>query len=1240
MKRNILTILLMTLALHLSARMYVPGEDIYVNTNQTAFNVSGSNFIWKKDGAKLFLYFFQSTAPANSEWVQLSPIWSTSDIYTAQLAGTHSWYDRVIVVRKSPTGTAGNWNDKWNQTCDIMIPDNESNYLDNFDCNASDQWKTYAPAAIYIGTSASQEVADTIHICPSALGHIIALHPKLNSDTTAYLYDQVKAHAWYQSTDGGDTWTALDTKAGSLAPRPADDGLTKTLFTTLPAAIPLVGIDYYLYSSIPAGRRLVHIVADAPKCVLDCEITAFETAISAVNADDNTYTLDGMVAFGEPNGSLVISCDGKDTIIVNPVSPQAFSLRGVPAAKQSGVKTMAYAYFMGAPDACLDSIEVDVPDATQTVQHYQVDSLTGRDIYLDAHDADPANDFVWIVVDNKTGLRTEYTPTNTPGLTQTFHIDPFLVDDSVTIIYKEYYPVTGTMSNLISNGNYEDETVDYGAYGQVSKISDYNFWGIFPQTATAAVNFYSDTLAGGTNPDKLDENGFAVVRNSSKFYYTYADMTAREGNNFALIDAKAGEEGANKRAWFASTATNPNLKLKKGTTYVLSFWAANINNYGEMDNAARFVFRIRNNTTGRYTDSRVLDLSKNEFRNNLWHQCSQIFTADEDCDDVTISVVNLNNRPLTIGNDFGLDDIQFHPISSVSLIVKSYQEFQVYAHEPKVDAFTALVVPIDCDGAPNYTVKMHVEYQNPDGDLTIHDKTTDTYYTYTLPPVNYDTKAVLDTPIVVSGLVPANHEWEAYFQNWPTAKRTFTTTAPTIPTSDTLNFYYTPVVCGMIKTAVNFDLAYTNQQGNLTFWVDDLSPQIALYSIAQTTPDTLRALSFPSVPADGRDDHVLHVSFDGPNSCIKSYPLATAPYTPTITSVVLSGVPEEVQCSVTEYDVTIDVTTPYDATGRQIVLTYTDIGPVSDTIIATGTSTRVVRTFHNINGMVQTIMAAYAATPGCVVMSDAFYPPTRLSCERMDTTLCEGQTLTWKGNVYPTTPYLGIDTFTVALDTLILTINPVPALTLGTVDRVCDDATDIHIPFTITRGNPDTYDVEVGGTHYVGTAVGSNIVFTPSTMIPGDYTATVTVSQAGSPCETVVSATYSIALSGHMYSKWTDLLFIDNSSHSYVAYQWYANGAELSGETRQYLYLPDTGMPGTYYCRLTTAAGDILYTCAQAFSDVPASRNENDGPAASAPARLYDMMGRPLQSQPAEGFYILVEEVNGQQQTRKIIVHE
>ena len=45
MKRNILTILLMTLALHLSARMYVPGEDIYVNTNQTAFNVSGSNYM-------------------------------------------------------------------------------------------------------------------------------------------------------------------------------------------------------------------------------------------------------------------------------------------------------------------------------------------------------------------------------------------------------------------------------------------------------------------------------------------------------------------------------------------------------------------------------------------------------------------------------------------------------------------------------------------------------------------------------------------------------------------------------------------------------------------------------------------------------------------------------------------------------------------------------------------------------------------------------------------------------------------------------------------------------------------------------------------------------------------------------------------------------------------------------------------------------------------------------------------
>jgi len=64
--------LLMGVTLSLSARTYKAGESIYINTDQSASEVSGQKFNWKNDGAKLFLYFFQSTATGNNEWVTMS----------------------------------------------------------------------------------------------------------------------------------------------------------------------------------------------------------------------------------------------------------------------------------------------------------------------------------------------------------------------------------------------------------------------------------------------------------------------------------------------------------------------------------------------------------------------------------------------------------------------------------------------------------------------------------------------------------------------------------------------------------------------------------------------------------------------------------------------------------------------------------------------------------------------------------------------------------------------------------------------------------------------------------------------------------------------------------------------------------------------------------------------------------------------------------------------------------------
>ena len=305
--------------------------------------------------------------------------------------------------------------------------------------------------------------------------------------------------------------------------------------------------------------------------------------------------------------------------------------------------------------------------------------------------------------------------------------------------------------------------------------------------------------------------------------------------------------------------------------------------------------------------------------------------------------------------------------------------------------------------------------------------------------------------------------------------------------------------------------------------------------------------------------------------------------------------PTTVLCPDTEYPVTVKIVTPYDATGRNIRLTYDDNGIKDTTVVATGTTTTATLPLHTIGGAAQTITAAYAATPTCTAVSANFTPPTRTSCEKLDTSICEGQTVTWMGQTY--SGHVGLtDTITNptnVYDTLILTVNALPRITIGTVSMICDDANEIRIPFTLTAGNPDTYDVTIDGNHFAGAVDGTDIVFTPTTITPGDYTATLTVSESASECETVSGFSFTVALSGQMYSKWTDVLFINNSAGTYIAYQWYADGVLIPGETQQRLYDPN-GLSGTasaYYCRLSTTDGQTLYTCPLTFDETPRSAN-------------------------------------------------
>ena len=1165
--RYIVISLVASLALSLNARDFAKGEKIYVYSNQT--DAIGN---WAKDGANLFLYFFGGSS--GELWLKLSAS-GVTDTYAGSFSSAGN-YANVIVVRKS-TATGGWDANVWNQTCDLTIPEGKDlNYIKQFWVNSDctdpySEWKVYAPATASVGSQSnivsSGVTLEEVHICPATLGDPYALKVKLNTAKTAYNYDDVYAHAWYRSTNG-TTWTSVDGFAGVQR----GQEFNKDTLITLPTSLSSGVLYYYLYSNNPAGRRLIKITPDGEGCTLDCSITSFETAISAVNADDNTYTLDGMVAFGEPNGKLVIECDGKTTTIESPVSPQSFSLTGVPAATTDGQTTTATAYFTGKA-SCSATITFNVPNAKQAMATVEKDLLTGESWTITPQDAEAANDYIWIV--NGDTLKKE------DGQAQNYILSALNQDSTVTLVYKEFYPISGNMDDMMGNGSYENST-GYGTYGSTSTISDYKFWGVFNEAS--GYNFYGDTLTGGKNSLKLKDNGFAVVKNAHNFAPYFASVTARHKNNFALFDAKPGADGGNKKAWYAKTANNPNLKLKKGTTYVLSFWAANINNYGEMDNAARFQFQIQYN--GKTWKSGILDLGSAEFRNNIWHQHSETFYAEEDCNDVTISVVNLNTNTLNIGNDFALDDIQFHAISSLSKVVKSQQKFIVTAHEPKVDAFTATVQPVACDQT-DYKIAMHVEYQNPNGQLIIKDNTTGTEYPYDVPSVAYDTPASLDKTITISTNEPT-HNWTAYFANWTSASKTTTTVIPGFPSIEAKSFAFFEPGCTDLTTTLTFTLDYTYQQGNLTYWVDGLTKQTASFQSLQKDIKSL-ALTFADIPADGLSTHVLHVSFDGANSCAEDYNLPAVPFSPVINSIAISGVPATVLCEATEYQATITITTPYDASGRNIVLSYDDNGAQTQTVAATGKTSTATLTLHTIDGAAQTVTATYEASPACTITSDAFTPPTRTSCEKTIAEVCEGETYTWHGNQY--SHPVGTDTIIVGHDSLILTVNAVPSVTLGAVSMICNTDSEIRLPFTTQTGNPDDFSVALNAANYTATVDGSELVLSfPADLAPGDYTATVTVGEAGTECTSTATASIRIAIDNTMYRKWEDVLFIDNSQHLYTAYQWYENGVELKGETQQRLF-NSAGLTGTYFCRMTTTDNRYIYTCEQTFEEVTRSRD-------------------------------------------------
>ncbi|MCQ2341727.1 MAG: hypothetical protein MJZ48_04675 [Paludibacteraceae bacterium] len=97
-----------------------------------------------------------------------------------------------------------------------------------------------------------------------------------------------------------------------------------------------------------------------------------------------------------------------------------------------------------------------------------------------------------------------------------------------------------------------------------------------------------------------------------------------------------------------------------------------------------------------------------------------------------------------------------------------------------------------------------------------------------------------------------------------------------------------------------------------------------------------------------------------------------------------------------------------------------------------------------------------------------------------------------------------------------------------------------------------------------------------------------------------------------VYSKWNDLLFVDNGDEQYVAYQWYKDHNLMEGETKQYLYTEGVVLKGDkhiYHVIVTKKDGKQVMSCEYTFEEFPRSAEENAGVQVRK-AALYSYTGR------------------------------
>ena len=675
-------------SVYVDARVFEEGEKLYFNGTPSSASWWMNNTDNPSDGnyTRLWAYFYNGES---NKWIEAQRYGSSNNFYVEETA-TNDWTHVILTRHRGWVNDPRFDGNCLNKTGDISFGTNTGNYIQNFAENKSDaNWWIIAPSPSGDPEGLSLPYEDE-QICKEANGTLYILAPK------NYDYDNSKNHAWFEYSGG--SWTRLDG-----AEFRDNEGL-QDYNVTLGAANS--DTYYFLQAGKPSACRLIRVrlnqnCSDGAEGA--CKITSFVAVASDANVTDETCAVNGLVAFDDKvnAGDLKIWCEDVDTVEIPNASieiPQTFKLKGFDA-KIEKTYTL-YAKFQDGTSDCEASCLVTVKPPSV---HPIIWNNTGTGA-VGSHDRDlirftcedvkltPSNQsskyFQWTSTDYDTIIGQK--PENR-NITFTAPTE----EKEIEYVFLATQNPPDPAGNLIINGSFEHE-------GDFE--SKYDYWGINQS------NYYSSHPGAS--------GGYSITPNSQTFSSTYNKVTPHDGNYFGLFDSKATTEVEEQAAWIATTTTNPDLKVQAGVSYLFSFWVANINNFGEMNNGAQLQFQISYDGGGTYHDlGSTIDLGN--YRDNRWHGMSSIETPTISSDNVAIRVIDLNASLQNRGNDFALDDIRFEAVTANTSNIAAYERFPVKYIECKITGAT-FEQPLSC-GATVADVNYTITFENPRGDLYIYE---------------------------------------------------------------------------------------------------------------------------------------------------------------------------------------------------------------------------------------------------------------------------------------------------------------------------------------------------------------------------------------------------------------------------------------------------------------------------------------------------------------------------------------